>query len=271
MLNLLELLARELERPRPVTPQVVNHLIATYGADRARIAEFLTDRMTSLEDFEFELVLAPLFTPGLRDQAVFAEFLGCEPVARETWAALVQQLAERPTIAQLLTPDGRTVRVPLRPVVIERYLHRLRLDGRIARPLFELIESRVPPDARPVLKAVARRAIWNTPARTEILNAWLDAALATRPFPVNDAIQLLQLVETYEPPDLDALRAFIPHWQTVLRQEIRDAAAPHPFLNERIQEMHGGARDQRRPNETQMAAKREELALLERLWRIFER
>lgn len=269
VLNLLELLASELERPRPVTSQVVNHLIATHGVDRARVTEFLGERMQSLEDFEFELVLAPLFTPTLRDQAPFAELLGCDAVAREVWPDLIRHLAARPTVAQLLTPEGHTVRVPLRPVVLERYVHLLRLDGTIARPLFEQIQTRVPEADRPLLKAIARRAIWAEPGRAHILPQWLDAAADTEPFPVSDAVALLKLVESYEPPDLDALRALIPHWQEVLRQEIRDAAAPRPFLNERIQEMHGGQRDQRRPDDARAAAKHEELALLERLARLF--
>lgn len=269
MLNLLELLASELERPRPVTPQVVNHLIATHGVDRARVGEFLSERMRNLEDFEFELVLAPLFTPTLRDQAVFADLLGRDAVPQEAWPDLVGLLAARPTVAQLLTPEGRSVPVALRPVVLERYVHRLRLDGTITRPLFERIESRVPEADRPLLKAIARRAIWAEPGRAAILAEWLDAAVDTEPFPVSDAVALLKLVESYEPPDLDALRALLPHWQEVLRQEIRDAAAPRAFLNERIQEMHGGARDQRRPDEARIAAKHEEVALLERLARVF--
>lgn len=271
MFNLLELLATELERPRPITPQVVHHLVATYGVDRTRIGEFFTERLDALEDFEVEVALSPLFTPTLRDQAVFADFLDCESVGRELWPDLIQQLAGRPTVAHLLTPEGQTVCVPLRPVVLERYIHRLRLDGSIPRPLLEQIERSVPEAERPVLKAIARRAIWQQPARARILAEWLDGAASVEPFPLSDAVALLKLVETYEPADLDALRALIPHWREVLQQEIREAGMARPFLNERIQEMHGGVRDQRRPDEARAAAKREELALLERLEQVFDR
>lgn len=269
MSDLLQRLAAELERPRQLRPQVVHHLIATYGVDRARVGEFLTERLPALEDFEFELVLAALFTPTLQDQAAVADLLGCEPVAREAWPELIRQLAARPTVAQLLCPEGQTLRVVLRPVVLERYVHRLRLDGAIAPALFDRIETRVPQPDRPLMKAIARRAVWAEPGRAEILARWLDAALLAEPFPIADALELLKLVETYEPTDLEALRALIPHWQEVLRQEIRDAAAPRPFLNERIEEMHGGARDQRRPDDSRAAAKHQELAMLERLGRVF--
>ncbi|MDW8309254.1 MAG: hypothetical protein RMK20_07755 [Verrucomicrobiales bacterium] len=266
MSNLLELLAGELERPRPVTPQVVNHLIATYGVDRSRVSEFLSERLAALEDFEFELVLAPLFTPTLREQASVAELLGPVAVEPQSWSELVRQLADRPTVAHLLTPEGRTLRVPLRSVVLERFVHRLQLDGTIPRPLVDRIESRVPEAHRPLLKAIARRAVWRQARRADILATWLEAAVATEPFPISDGVALLQLVETYEPEDLAALRALIPHWQEVLRQEIRDATAPRPFLNGRIQDLHGGARDQRRPDEARAAAKHAELAMLERLY-----
>jgi hypothetical protein len=267
----LERIATELERPRPLTPQVVHHLIATYGVDRARTGEFLSERLPALEDFEIELVLAPLFTPTLRDQAAFADLLGAKTFPPETWPDLIRRLMARPTVAQLVTPEGQTVRFPLPAVVLERYVHRLQLDGTIPPALWERIETRVPEADRPMLKAIARRAIWREPARAEILVEWLEAVDAAEPFPVADAMELLKLVETYEPPDRDALRASIPHWQEVLRQEIRDAAAPRPFLNERIQDMHGGARDQRRPDEARAAAKHRELALLERLWQVFGR
>ncbi len=269
--SLLEQLATELERPRPITAQVLNHLIATYGVDRTRVAEFLIERMPALEDFEVELILSPLFTPTLRDQAVFAELLGPEPVARDIWPELIQQLAQRPTLARLITPESRTLELTLRPVVLERYLHRLRLDGSIPRPLFERIQTRVPEPDRPMLKAIARRAIWTQHNCLEILQTWLDAALAQQPFPLQDTIELLRLVETYEPVDVAALSAFLPHWREVLQQEIRDAALPSPFFNERVRDLHGSARDQRRPDTSRAAAKQQELALIERLARVFDR
>lgn len=266
--NLLEALAAGLERPREVTAQVVNHLIGTYGVDRDRIGTFLANDLPKLEDYEIDLILSPLFTPGLRDQAVFAELLGRHSVPKAQWAALIQQLADRPTRAQLVTDDEKIHLVPLREVTLERYLHRLRLDAAITEPLFKLISHLTPADDRPMLKAIARRAVWENTGRRQMLVGYLTAATDGDAYRLDDAVELLKLVETYEPADMADLLARIPHWQQVLRQEINDATSPKPFFNERVQEMHGGGRDQRRQDNSRVTAKESEMAFLERLQRV---
>ena len=84
-------------------------------------------------------------------------------------------------------------------------------------------------------------------------------------FASNDAVELLKLMETYEPADLNDLLARIPHWQQVLRQEINEGSGTRPFFNERVEELHGGGRDQRRRDNTRLTAKENERAFLERL------
>jgi hypothetical protein len=58
-----------------------------------------------------------------------------------------------------------------------------------------------------------------------------------------------------------------PHWQRGLQQEIRPGAKP--FFNERVEELHGGGRDQRRQDQPRVTAKESELAFLERLQHAF--
>ena len=77
-------------------------------------------------------------------------------------------------------------------------------------------------------------------------------------------------METYEPTDVAELRARIPHWQRVLRQEINDTVGTKPFFNERIEDLHGGGRDQRRHDQSRIAAKETERAFLERLQRVLK-
>jgi hypothetical protein len=115
-----------------------------------------------------------------------------------------------------------------------------------------------------LLKAVARRAVWENPRRREILVRYLGNAVRDS-FQTDDAAALLKLVETYEPATCIAdLRARIPHWQQVLRQEINDAGAK-PFFNERVEELHGGGRDQRRNDNTRVAGQGERARLSGRL------
>lgn len=264
--TLLDTLAAELERPRPVTAQVITHLVGTCGLTRDAVGHFLETELPRLEDYEIDLILSPLFTPTLSDQAPFADLLGRNSVPPAEWPGLIQQLLARPTVAPLLTDDAAPHAVPLRAVTLERFVHRLRLEGTIPETLGPALARVSDPAARPTLQAIARRAIWADPARCDILQHYLSHAPATAPDPLADAVALLKLVETYQPASRRELLAQIPHWQRILRQELNPSAKP--FFNERVEELHGGGRDQRRSDHTRLSAKESELALLDRLQRV---
>src|SRR5262249_47337201 len=157
MSSLLETLAVELERPRELTSQVLNHICGTYGIDREAAGSFLTEELPRLEDYEIDLILSPLFTPKLNDQAVFAQLLGESSMRREDCRLLPQQLIDRATRAQFVTSDGQVQPVVLRAVTIDRYVHRLRLEGAIPASLLVLIDQ-TPAADRATLKAIARRS-----------------------------------------------------------------------------------------------------------------
>jgi len=266
--QLLDSLARELERSRNVSPQVIDHLIGTYGLNRDAVGLFLVEELPKLEDYEIDLILSPLFTPTLGDQAIFAESLGRDAVPASQWPELVRQLVIRPTCARLVSEDEQTHSVPLREVTIERYVHRLRLDATIPEPLFKLLSHFPSPADRPLLMAIARRAIWVANSRQQILTHYLLHVSSGETFVSSDAVEMLKLMETYEPADLNDLVARIPHWQQVLRQEINEGTGSRPFFNERVEELHGGGRDQRRRDNSRLNAKENEQAFLERLQRV---
>lgn len=262
MTPLLETIAAGLERPRAVTAQVVKHLNDAHDVDREAVGAFLEAELPKLEDYEVDLILAPLFTPTLSDQASVAELLGDQSVSVAQWPNLVRELVARPTGAPLRTEDDTVHQIPLRDVVVERYVHRLRLDGTIVAEVFQLIGSLLQAEDRALLKAIARRAIWEKAGRREILVRYLTSVGDA--FHAEDAVALLKLVETYELADIADLLGRIPHWQQVLRQEINESGAK-PFFNERVEELHGGGRDQRRQNSNRVTAKENELAFLTRL------
>lgn len=265
MPSLIESLITELERPRELPEQVVSHLVGTYGLTRDAVGSFLAAELPKLEEYEVDLILSPVFTPKLQDQAVFAEILGADSIPTNQWPALIQQLVARPTRAQLVTEDGQAHSIPLREVSVARYVERLRLNGTISEPLLKLISHLPPAAERPLLKAVARRAVWENDRRCEILVRFLTATTSRETYQLDDVLELLRLVETYEPDDQADLLSQVPHWQQVLRQEINEAVAPKPFFNERVQEMHGGGRDQRRQDSSRLKAKEAEQDFLGRL------
>jgi hypothetical protein len=265
--SLLDALAAELERPRELPRQVGKHLGATYGTGRDEVAAFLANELPRLEDYEIDLILSPVFTPTLDDQAVFAELLGTESVPVSSFAEIIARLVARPTVAHLMTEAADVCPIPLREVSIERFVKRLRLEGSLSEAMFKLINHLPPPADRPLLKAVARRAIWEPVARGEILFRLLMSTAGSDAYRLDDIVGVLKLAESYEPADVAALLGNMPHWRRVLQQEMNVLSNPKAFFTPRIEEMHGGGRDQRPTDDLKVNAKKAELAFLDRVER----
>jgi hypothetical protein len=245
--------------------QVADHLSSHHSVSRDELGHFLTTELDRLEDYEIDLIFSPLFTPTLEDQASFSSLLDTTTLALEEWPALVRAIAQRPTRARLVTEDGQTHELQLREVTIERYVTRLNLDVTLPDPLARLLDNLPPAEDRALLKALARRAIWRIESRRDVLFRYLLAATSNHFYNRDDVIGLLRLMETYQPNDAADLIGRIPHWQEVIRKEITSAASPKPFFADRVQELHGGGRDQRQKNQPFIDTKQRELVLLERL------
>ena len=261
--SLIDTIAAELERPREITSQVAKHLDGAYGVERDAIGPFLDDRLPKLEVDEHDLILSPLFTPKLSDQSIFAEMLGSRSIPKSEWPSMIQELVNRPTIAHLITSDRQIHVVTLREVSIERYLNRLRLDGTISAPVLKWV-GETPAADHPMLKAVARRAIWENSTRGEMLVRLLEQSIADGNYRLKDAVDLLKLTEDYQPANASALLTRIPRWIKLLEEEIHSAGGPKPFFSQTVQQLHGG-NDQRQSDEARVEAKRNELAFLERV------
>ena len=266
MNKLLETLQAELERPRLLSPKVITYISGGYQIDRDDVPDFLEKRLPELEDYEVDLILSPLFTPRLADQAIIAAILGTDSVPQDQWPELVRRIATKPTVAHLTTIDGRSASVPLRDVTIERYVHRLRLEGVITHSIAQLVDRTGTPEDRSMLQAIARRAIWESKTRQEILSLYLSSAGDS--YRLTDVVDLLNLVESYQPADLDNLMTRIPSWKSVLKEEIQKGPRAAAFFSAGVQDAHGGERDQRQEDFTRLEAKERELAFLNRLEQI---
>jgi hypothetical protein len=267
---LIEALAVELERARELSSRVLNYITGTYNIDPDEIGAFLVNELTKLDDVEIDLILSPVFTPKLADQAVFAELLGSTPVPREQWPGLVQQLVVRPTRAHLITPDQRAHVTPLRDVTIERYVHRLRLEATIPESVFTLLQGLPAGGDRPLLRAVARRSIWESNGKREILVHYLAAVTKQGGYGIEDTLELLNLAENRNPPNVPDLLASIPGWTEALREQIEKAAGPKAFFHPQVEMMHGGGRDHRTQDNFLASAKETELAFLFRLQQLLQ-
>jgi hypothetical protein len=263
--SLVTTVAAELERERPLPARVLNYIGQTYGIDHDAIGRFLADRLPELEEYEVDLILSPVFTPKLTDQAICAELLGRLSIPLQDWPALIDQLVRRPTRAQLVD-DAGTHTVTLQEVTVKRYIDRLRLDGTISEAVSHLIDQTPSGGDRPMLKAIARRTVWESSARNKILAGYLTAALDQGSYSLADVVELLNVVETVKPVDAAALMEWIPRRKDILREQINSGTKQ--FFSQNIQELHGGDRDQRSDTDPRMSAKESEFAFLTRLWQL---
>lgn len=261
----VDAVATELERPRVLLKQVVDHLASHYSVSRDALGAFFTEQLAGLEDYEVDLLFSPLFTPTLAEQAAFSELLDRQTLPASEWPALIRKLEARPTVTQFATEDGVTHSIRLREVSIERFVTRLNLDVVIPDPLGKLLQSLPPAEDRPLLKALARRIVWNKEPRRAVLYRYLLAATSEHFYSRADALLLLRLMESYQPKDAADLLARIPHWQEVIKNEMLTAASPKPFFASRVQELHGGGRDQRHQDNSLISSKQHELEFLSRL------
>ncbi|MFM8470617.1 MAG: hypothetical protein ACKODH_11720 [Limisphaerales bacterium] len=261
----VDAVATELERPRALLKQVVDHLASHYSVSRDELGAFFTGQLAALEDYEIDLLFSPLFTPTLAEQSAFSELLDRQTLPANEWPGLVRKLGDRPTVTRLTTEDGTAHAIRLREVSLERYVTRLNLDVVIPDPLGKLLHSLPPVGDRALLKALARRIVWNKEPRRAVLFRYLLAATSEHFYQREDLLALLKLMETYQPKDAADLLARIPHWQEVLKQEIAAAANPKPFFAARVQELHGGGRDQRHLDNSAISVKQRELEFLGRL------
>jgi hypothetical protein len=121
-----------------------------------------------------------------------------------------------------------------------------------------------------MLKAIARRAIWDDSRRREILVQYTERAADQGVYRLSDATRLLDIVESHRPASVADFKAWLPARTEVLRGQINVGSHGKPFFSPRIEEMHGGERDQRPKEDSGVSAKEAELAFLERLKLVFD-
>ena len=266
--QLIEALAKELKKPREVTDRLFDHVWGTYEIDRDDVGAFLEEQLDELEDYEHELILSPLFTPKLEDQALFAELLGPDPVQKEMWPDVVGKLEMRPVTAQVVTHEGTTHAIVLREVVLERYVSLLRLEADVDASIWTGIQAEPFASEGSTFKAIVRRATWEREGRLEILRTYLGAENQVDLYETGDGLRFLGLVEDYKPRNLGYLAERVPQWEDALRKELEEGDRAKPFFHEQIKENHGFDRDQRQLDETQIQEKQDHLAFLGRLLKV---
>lgn len=261
----LQAIEKELGRTRALVPQVVAHILGQYGATRDDLGRFLREVVPGLEDYQIDVMFSPIFTPGILEQALYSKLVIEAPLEGGATNALVQALCDRRIQTPLRLEDGAEHRLPLREVTLNRYVSRLNLERVIPEPLAARIQEAIAPDELAIAHAIARRPVWATEGRENLLHQFLGTTLGTPHGTVENLSALMRLVETYRPATLEELIASLPELRELLRREMANSAMPRPFFNERVRDLHGGGRDQRGRDEHLIESKQREAAFLELL------
>lgn len=255
----------DLSAPRALPPQVIVHLAAHHDVEMENVGEFLSVQLPGLEDYHFDLILSPAFTPKLEDQARYSPLLQSGPVPSDQIAPLIRSLELRPTVARFSLPAGGECLVPLREVILDRYVRRLQLEKVVPEPVAECIRHLVPKADQDRLHAIARRPVWQEAWRSALLLHALTSSLKREAFAIADFELLLRLVEQYEPSQASELMEWLPEIVQGMETEIAQHSVPKPFFSDRIREMHGGTRDHRASNQSAIEGRIDEIAALRRL------
>ena len=115
----VDAVAAELERPRPLLKQVVDHLASHYSVSRNELGVFFTDQLGALEDYEVDLLFSPLFTPTLAEQAVFSDLLDRQTLPGCEWPGLVRRPLPGPRLHRPCLSPAHPHRADHRPELHE--------------------------------------------------------------------------------------------------------------------------------------------------------
>lgn len=269
MKDLYSHLCEELSKPRPLPPQVADHLVAHHEVSQDQLADFLGNKLLLLEEYEVDLILSPMFTPGLPEQALFSRHVLNKPLSELELINLVQLLVQKPVTITIEFPGEGSIIFPLPAGQIDRYVRRLNLQTQIDPSLASCIRDLVPPTDLDWVHAIGRRPVWNQNRRHEILKAALTRSIEGGLYSRDTMTRFLTFVEQYKPADLAEIVELIPDLIRGFETQISQDSAPKPFFNDRLRDLHGYDRDQRARDEKSIASRQQlcvELALWKKLF-----
>lgn len=157
MENLREQIAAMLQRPRELKQQTSRHLEEHLDPEGSDVQDFFQRAASELEDYEVEILFAPIFTPSFEEQVEVVEPLAsCRPSAQEV-AALAGRLIESLKTCSIVLPEGDLASLTLHPVLIDRYVRMLRLENAPVREVVDSIRESLAEDLAPVALALLRQ------------------------------------------------------------------------------------------------------------------
>ena len=230
--HLLKIIEGLLGRERILSNKLGGRISTTMGVDDP-LEGLTAERLQGLEEYELELLLAPLFTPTMDDQIACEAALPLTGFPTGGQETLVAQLLAAHIRCDLVFGDGRQ---PLSPpeVVVERFVRLLRLDGVVDQAVAAYFET-LDAAARHRCLCLARRRVWRSPERAALLRRCLEIMRDKNSFDPERFDFLSCFVHTYHPVGVSGLVTAL---ENLMESYHRDHE--HPIFNERLEEHQGG-------------------------------
>lgn len=230
-------LARQaLTRPRSATQQVLEHLLAHHDVSSGEVALWLREELSTLESYEIDLLLSPLFTPEFRDRLEFEKVLGEASLEATEVDELASGLA-RENLNMTLLAEGETVEAPLPEVLIERYVRLLYLDSKLPPECTTTTGAQLSPEVRCHL----RDKVWQFPRNRDLLPALLDAAREVSGELPGHVRFLTNFVRSHRPGSLEECRTFLDNLAQAYEDDLRKhLSGTRSFFNDEIRATYAG-------------------------------
>jgi hypothetical protein len=208
--HLLESLTAEvikrLSLPRPLSPQVSNALADNYSTSEAEYDAFFAEKLTTLDDYEIDLVFSPQFTPKPADYDAVCSILGVHQLSSaESASILASVLKQLPTIPIVLA-SGATVSLPLHEVMVQRFLKLLFLTEAIPAVLAKTLQSATFPTfilAR--LTYCVRQSIYRLDKYAQFFAQLLQHLSQKTEMTLEKILFVHEFIQTYKPTSVEEM------------------------------------------------------------------
>ncbi len=230
--HLLQIIEGLLGRERLLSSKLGARISTTLSVDDP--LEGLTgQRLAAMEEYERELLLAPLFTPTVDDRIACEAALPLTGVPRAEQPELVSRLLAADVGCDLVFGDGRC-RLSPPEVVVDRFVRLLHLEGVVEETVADYFRDLAEPVRHRCLY-LARHRVWRGPERQALLQSCLETMRTKNSFDAERFDFLSEFVHTYHPRGVAGLTAAL---QNLLDSYHQDHE--HPIFNERLEEHQGG-------------------------------
>lgn len=229
-------LVREaLTRPREVTAQILDFLLAHHDVTGDDVARWLRDHLKDLESYELDLLLSPLFTPDFAQRVEFEEVLGEGCLETSEVDGLIAELSGGDLPMVLLHEEER-IEATVPEVMIERFVRMLHLDAAVPE---EALASFGP--LSPDVRCCLRERTWSRSQSRELLPDLLRAARNVgEDFPGYVRF-LTDFVRSHRPAVLEDCVSFLENVAVAYEEDLRKhESGARPFFDDELKASHAG-------------------------------